>query len=344
MRTGTRHFRGVGGIEAPLQVQFRLGTIPVRVSGTFLFLVLVLGAQLQRIDLIAIWTVIVFVSILVHELGHAVVGRHFGLVPEIDLHGMGGRTSWSNGREVGDWRSIGISLAGPLAGFMVAGVLLLARRFGLHPEGRAAVALELAVFINYKWGLFNLAPMLPLDGGNVLRSALNLVTKGRGEKPARIVSFVIGGAFVVYAFATREVWLGALALFFTSANIQAYRQGGTKHADPPLAEAIDKAYLALERHDGAQAIALLRPALVPQASPELRAVGMRIYCYALLLEGEWSELLPALQANAAQIGSEEMARYAKTARELGRSTEADSIESLIRSLAPGSPRATNDFA
>ena len=57
----------------------------------------VLGARLQRPDLIAIWVAIVFISVLVHELGHALVGRMFGLDPQIELHGMGGTTSWVNG-------------------------------------------------------------------------------------------------------------------------------------------------------------------------------------------------------------------------------------------------------
>jgi Zn-dependent protease len=325
-------------------VQFRLGSIPVRVRGAFLLLVLVLGAQFQRLELIAIWGGIVFVSVIVHELGHAMMGRAFGLSPVIELNGMGGLTSWTNPRNVGHWRSIAISMAGPFAGFGLGAALLLAGRLGVHAQHPLAVfAFKYALFVNFAWGVFNLAPILPLDGGSALRSVLDIVTKGRGEKPARIVSMVMGSLFLVYAFLAGQWWLGALAAFFTWANLQAYRQVDTRSADVPLTQAIQKAYRALENHDGAEAIALLRPAIVPQASADLRAVALRIYCYALLIEGEWEELLPTLQKNASLIGEEEMERYARTARELDRADEAAWIMTLISDLAPARPRPANDF-
>jgi Zn-dependent protease len=307
-----------------------------------MFMALVLGARLQRPDLIAIWVAIVFVSVLVHELGHALVGRMFGLTPQIELHGMGGTTSWVDGRDIGHARGIAISLAGPFAGFALAGLLFASMKLGFQPKQlHALLARDLALEINLYWGIFNLAPLLPLDGGNVMRGALNLVTKGRGEKPARLISILMGGLLITYAVLSKALWLGALGAFFTWANVQAYRQADTRTADPPLAQAIEKAYVALEHHDGAAAIALLRPVIVPQTSEELRAIGLRVYSYALLIEGMWDELLPMLEKNASLIGAEELTRYATTARELGRTSEADRISAL---LTGHTPRAANDFA
>lgn len=321
-------------------MQFRLGSIPVRIRGAFLFMSVVLGARLERPDVIAIWVAVVFVSVLVHELGHAVIGRAFGLVPQIELHGMGGTTSWVDGREIGHARGMAISFAGPFAGFLLAALVLLGTRLGLDPTNfHARAALSFAWQVNLYWGIFNLAPMLPLDGGNVLRGGLHLVTKGRGEKPARVISIVMGCLLIAFAVFGRELWLGALGAFFTWANIQAFRRSDTRAADEPLARAIESAYVALEHHDGARAIELLRPVIVPHASQELRAIGLRVYSYALLIESLWDELLPMLEKNAALIGAEEMARYVTTARELGRHTEAAQIEALIPR-----PRAANDFA
>jgi Zn-dependent protease len=321
-------------------LQFRLGSIPVVVRGPFFFMALVLGAAKQSPPLIAIWVAVVFVSVLVHELGHALVGRAFGLSPQIELHGMGGTTSWIQWQDVGHARAMAISLAGPFAGFGVALLLYGVRRLGYVPSQPLAVeALKTAFQINLVWGVFNLAPMLPLDGGNVLRSFLNLVTKGRGDKPARVVSIAMGGLLVAYAGAHRELWLAALGAFFTWSNVQALRQVDTRRADAPLAEAIDKAYVALERQDGAAAIALLRPVMVREATVELRAVALRVFAYALLIEGEWGELLRTLETNATLIGQEEMSRYATTARGLDRPAEAEKIESLILR-----PRLANDFS
>ncbi len=320
-------------------VTLRLGSIPVRIRGLFLIMAGVLGMSLGAPERVAIWIAIVFVSVLVHELGHAFVGRLFGLAPQIELHGMGGTTSWIEPRDVGPARGIAISLAGPFAGFAMAALLFAAARLGFHPEHPLlSGAFDQAIQINLYWGIFNLAPLLPLDGGNVLRGALNLVTKGRGEKPARIVSILMGGVLLAFAALVGAVWLGALGAFFTWANVQAYRQADTRAADAPLAAAVQQAYLALEHHDGERAIAVLEPVLVPNTSDDLRAVALRVYSYALLIEGRWNELLPVLEKNAALIGPEELSRYSRTARELDRVSEADRIADLVPR-----PRAANDF-
>ena len=98
----------------------RLGGIPVRIRGLFLVMAGVLGMSQGGPDVVAVWIAIVFVSVLVHELGHALVGRMFGLAPQIELHAMGGTTSWIEPREIGHARGIAISLAGPFAGFAIA--------------------------------------------------------------------------------------------------------------------------------------------------------------------------------------------------------------------------------
>ena len=99
------------------------------------------------------------------------MGRRFGLEPQIELHGMGGTTSWVNGRDIGHARGIAISLAGPFAGFVIAAVLFACERAGLRPHNPLAqLALDLGFQVNFAWGIFNLAPMLPLDGGNVMRA------------------------------------------------------------------------------------------------------------------------------------------------------------------------------
>jgi Zn-dependent protease len=330
-------------------LQFRLGSIPVRVHFPFLFLTIVLGVGvagrgvtdgLPAPLVMAVWVPIVFVSVMVHELGHALVGRAFGLVPRIDLHGMGATTSWAESRDVGNGRSIAISLAGPFAGFALAGALWSLGHLGFHPKHLLLeFAMKQTFFVNLVWSIFNLAPMLPLDGGNVVRSALNGLTNGRGERGARLVSIVTGVLFLVWAALTVQLWLGAMAAFLLWMNLQGYHAADTRTADEPLARAIDKAYVALERHDGAEALALLRPVIVPQASEDLRAIGLRVYSYALLLEGMWDELLPTLEKNALLIGAEEISRYARTARELGRKDEADRIDALVPR-----PRPANDFS
>jgi Zn-dependent protease len=313
-------------------VTFRLGSIPVRVTLWFVLVSIMFGTSGARTQpvYVALWVAVVFVSVLVHELGHALMGRAFGLEPQIELHGMGGTTSWASGRDVGPWKSVAISLAGPFAGFAFGGLVFFAEQVGLSPKHELAkAAMEQLLFVNIFWGVINLVPMLPLDGGNVMRSVLNGITKGRGEKASRIVSIVIAGLLVLFALKIKWIYGGFIGALFAFSNIQALRAVGRVETNAPLAEAIEQSYAALEKQDGATAIALLRPALANgTTSPQLYQIGLRLFAYSLLIEGHWRELMPLLEREHAVIGKEELSRYARTARELGRQEEADRIEAL----------------
>ncbi|MCA9589678.1 MAG: hypothetical protein KC657_30440, partial [Myxococcales bacterium] len=163
-------------------------------------------------------------------------------------------------------------------------------------------------------------------------------TGGKGEKPARYASIVIAALALVGSLMIQWTWTAMLSGLFAFRNIQALRQGSRVRVDAPLALAIDQAYQALDKQDGARAIEVLRPALSPEAAPELRQLAVRLYAYALLLEGQWAELLGLLESAREQIGLEEMARFETTARELGHVDEADKIRALA-----SPPRFLTDF-
>jgi Zn-dependent protease len=316
-------------------MRLRLGSIPVSVRGSFLLIALLIASRWREPKLMAIAVAVVFVSVLVHELGHALVGRAFGLAPQIELHMMGGTTSWIGGKNVGHARQLAISFAGPLAGFLLsAGSYAYLRHVPTVEHAVGAdlklFPFELAFWVNMVWGIFNLLPLLPLDGGNIMRAILMLVTRDRGEKPARAISVLVGGGLLVWAALDKPInyWLGGLAAMFVWMNVQAFRNADQRAIDIPLVQAIEKAYAALDKEDGATAVAELRPVLSPNASPEVRQLALRLFAYGLLLQGEWSELLPLLDRERALIGAEELARYAKTARELGKTEEANQIDAM----------------
>lgn len=320
---------------------FRLGSIPVRIRLWFFLVTLMLGGANRDMKLAVVWVGVVFVSVLVHELGHALMGRAFGLLPQIELHGMGGTTSWLEPIEpgkdrikIGPARSIAISLAGPFAGFAFGAIFLVVKRFWIPTDAVTQHALSSLVFVNLFWGVVNLVPMLPLDGGNVMRAGLDGLTKGRGEKAARIVSIVFALMLLAFAAFSKSLWLGFLGAIFVYNNVQAYRAVDQRAIDIPVVEAINAAYIALDAQDGAQAIQLLRPALAEaRLDVELRQIALRLFAYALLIEGHWAELMPLLDRERLSIGPTELARYARTAKELGRDDEATRIEELEKSTA-----------
>jgi len=75
--------------------------IPVKIEVSFFAIVVFLAlSRSHGITLIVEWVVVVFVSVLLHEFGHALAARAFGLKPEIRLYQMGGLTSWRSEKEV----------------------------------------------------------------------------------------------------------------------------------------------------------------------------------------------------------------------------------------------------
>jgi Zn-dependent protease len=328
---------------------FRLGSIPVRVRITFLILTVFLGSSERVPARVAAWVAIVFVSVLVHELGHALVGKAFGLAPQIELHGMGGTTSWIGGKNVGRGKSIAISLAGPMAGFAFATILVLAtgttfgHLLGVLGGGRPPApdlrrfALDAALWVNVGWGIFNLVPVMPLDGGNVMRNVFEAIGGDKGERAARILSIAIAGTIAALAAMGANWWLLAIAAIFVMSNVQAIQQRKQIEADTKLATAIEQANLALAEHDGERAAALLAPQISPVVSIELRQVAVRLLAYAMLLEGKWPEVLAVLEREKALVPREELERFARTARELQRPDEAARIDELAAQAAPTPP-------
>lgn len=113
------------------------------------------------------------VSIGLHELGHALVGRKFGARnPWIELHGMGGLCRFQSARFT-RWQDFLVSGAGPAANFILAllfGTLILV--FGDRTREMVGVLMGHFLWVNLVWGIFNLMPIHPLDGGQMLRAAL----------------------------------------------------------------------------------------------------------------------------------------------------------------------------
>lgn len=316
-------------------MKFRLGSIPVRVQAPFLFLALFMAMNERDPRLIGIWIAVVFVSVLVHELGHALVGRAFGLSPQIDLHAMGGTTSWTAGRDVGPARRVAISLAGPFSGFALAAVVLLVA-MGAPTDNRfASFATRQLLWVNVVWGIFNLLPLLPLDGGNVMKTTLDALTKGRGEKPARIVSIALCAALLGFAALKGQWFLGMLAVLFGMNNLRGLRDVDTRRADAVLAPALDRAHRALQEKRGAEVIEVLRPAMLPEASPELRGMGVQLLAYAFVVERRWDEILPLVERDRELVSSAELAQLASVVREHGRNEEADRIDALASASDAG---------
>jgi Zn-dependent protease len=204
-----------------------------------------------------VWVVVVLVSILVHELGHAFWQRRYGGWPRIVLHGMGGLAICDD-CDRSPWRQVLISLAGPAAGFMLAtaivlGIGLSGRRLdidllGLNarisPHGVqwtaadpfrvfsvvlldpftskvANLMIYALVYVNVLWGLVNLLPVYPLDGGRVARELLTLGNPRQGIVRSLELSIGVAAVAAVYAVTQQQLFTGVMFAMLAFSSYQA---------------------------------------------------------------------------------------------------------------------------
>ncbi|WP_431859297.1 site-2 protease family protein [Micrococcus terreus] len=162
----------------------RLVGVPVYLSWNWLliagFVVLLFGPQVARLfpelgigayGIAFLYAVLLALSVLVHELAHAVSARAFGWpAQEIVLNLWGGHTQFG-AFQATPGRSLVTALAGPAANVLIAlaGTLIAAVA---PPEGAARLLLDILVYANWLVALFNVLPGLPLDGGRIVESAV----------------------------------------------------------------------------------------------------------------------------------------------------------------------------
>ena len=229
-------------------LRFNLAGIPVRIHPLFWLLAILFGYSSGDILQILIWVVVLFISLLVHELGHALAFRRYGLSSQIILH-FGGLTvpestlwgsRWAN-VALGPNQNIFISLAGPSAGFLMAAlvialVLILGGSVGIDwlfgfiplpfiaqlPFGGRILGSLLAMLLglNVFWGIINLMPVFPLDGGSVARNLLLQVDPINGIRKSLWISVVIGALIALAALLLSQIFI---ALLFGLLAFQSYQ-------------------------------------------------------------------------------------------------------------------------
>lgn len=181
-----------------------------------------------------ITALLLFASVLAHELGHSMIAIRQGIaVKSITLFIFGGlATLGEESKTPGD--AFRVAIAGPLVSFALFGLLNLIGAYS-GVTGPLAAMLALLTYVNLALALFNLIPGLPLDGGNILKA---LVWKITG-KPYRGLSFAsrvgqfigwvgifLGGASILGLSDIGSVWT-LLVGFFLLQNAGQSAQAAT---------------------------------------------------------------------------------------------------------------------
>ncbi len=249
-----RHNRLMLLLEPPptsADLRFACGGISVRVTIGFWVMAALFGwgtAQGLAGDdgrslllYLAVWTAVVFISILIHELGHALAFASCGQASRIVLYHFGGLTV-----PVGlparslqqPSRQLAVSAAGPLAQLAFVGLVIMAVLGAGYrlPASQTLLSLpvvgpwlaiaagmgqplpglliKLAVYhllvVNIFWAVLNLLPVLPLDGGQIVREALRWLGVSAAEGIASLFGLLIAGILAFWFFQNQELYLAVM--------------------------------------------------------------------------------------------------------------------------------------
>ncbi len=200
--------------------------------------------------LLIIWSAAVFVSILIHELGHALAMRYYGIRSRMILYHFGGLAignsfgSWNGARRgaLNARDSLFIAAAGPAAQLVLAGFgYALGRYLGVSmeldwllqdyfsiqpPEVPAPTSAATYAMFNalvtpsVLWALLNLLPILPMDGGNIMLNSLALSKNRDPQRNAHLVSIFVAALVALYCFQTGNQMLTMMCVLFAATNWQ----------------------------------------------------------------------------------------------------------------------------
>lgn len=177
-----------------------------------------------------------FALVLLHEFGHALACRQVGgQAEEIVLWPLGGIAFVSPPPRAG--AMLWSIAAGPLVNLVMAPVLevllLVARHGGMMYEAPDAYRLLTYIrWINTALLVFNLMPVYPLDGGQILRALLWFpLGRIRSLQIATVIGLAGGAALALYAFSIGSMWIGIMAFFLLSRAWAGWQQAAALAAE-----------------------------------------------------------------------------------------------------------------
>lgn len=213
---------------------FRVGRIPVQLDFMFVLLAALwtwpywTSGNSQGYSAGFVLVVGLFVSILLHELGHAWAGRLFGIQTRyIELNGIGGICHFERSMPASVLVRTIVGLAGPAANLVLWQVFQALAGFARGPgNGLAVGVLSTLAWANLLLLIYNLLPSFPLDGGRVLEAWLTPVAGP--DWSVRIVAVLGFGvcAWLVSMALPGNFWMLLLALILGLYNWQALQSVG----------------------------------------------------------------------------------------------------------------------
>ena len=247
---------------SPADWHFSIAGIPVRVSVWFWLGAALLGWGICQsfaqgderalIGYLILWAAAVLISILIHELGHALAYRFFGQGSQIVIYHLGGLAipdAWGRRVNLRPIQRLVVSAAGPLAQLLLAAAIVAALQgsgyavpfpipavsdaLGLY-EGRRIESLQAFAFtmfmlsVNVYWPLLNLLPVPPLDGGQIVREGMLALGVADAHKIASLLGVAVGALVAYWAYTRQEPFLAIMFAMLAASCWQSISVGGPR--------------------------------------------------------------------------------------------------------------------
>ncbi|WP_224370689.1 TPR end-of-group domain-containing protein [Hyalangium versicolor] len=244
--------------------RFRLGSIPVEVQASHLLVSAAIALTSQPPERPGItgtmafhvlsWMFIVFVSVLIHELGHALASRAFGYQPTITLAWMGGHTHPNAPGPIPWHKEVALTLAGPVFG-LVLGLACLAGSIYVSREDPVLdYLLSVGAAANLVWAVLNLMPVAPLDGGHIARALAVRLFGAKGFVAAQVLALLTAVAMVFLGISRGMPFLTMIFAMFGLQTLGTLFQvlkkpAAVDEAQVPLVHNLQQAQEALAKNE-----------------------------------------------------------------------------------------------
>lgn len=197
--------------------------IPVRIEPAFWLLAALIGwLNSSSLPLTILWIMMIFISVLAHEYGHAITALFFGQKSRITLTLFGGVTTRA-GKKLSSVKEFLIVLNGPMAGFAHYGLCVALLQSPLKQNETIAYFLTVGTWTNLFWTILNLVPVQPLDGGHLLMILCRSLFGPAGVKAAYLLSLVASIVLGVLFFMTGAILAGSIFLLFAFESFRSFR-------------------------------------------------------------------------------------------------------------------------
>ena len=202
--------------------QFVIFGFPVRVELFFFVTMWLISSGAGDIGIQLAIGAVAGASLLIHELGHAFVFRRFGGGDiSIRLMGFGGVTTCRTSGGFSPMQHVAISSAGVISELLFVVLPAFVVLTSMNPSGVLRTVLVYAIWINIIWVVFNILPVLDLDGGHIVQHLAHQVTGRDQTKAVRYLSVGAAAATAFFAYQIGFVFAALFMAFMIYSNIQA---------------------------------------------------------------------------------------------------------------------------